>query len=276
MRFGFVVPNNVGIDDAQSVVGLGMEAEQLGFDSVWVNHHVLNEGYVRERLGTRPYQDALVTLTWLAANTARVRLGTSVLVLPYLHPMLLAKQLATLDQLCNGRLIIAVGVGSLPEENAALGTVPYTARGRYSDESLSVLKCLWTEEAASFHGEFFAFDDAISSPRPKQQPHPPLLVGGNRPAALRRVAAYADGWHPMSLPPQSVAKRLPQLDAALRARGRDSLEFVQVRLDMRQVTPDNLAAYEKLGVTDLIVSSASADLEQQTQDLRTFADAYLQ
>ena len=117
MKFGFVLPNNIGVEDTNEIIRLGVRAEELGFDSVWVNHHVLHVGYVRERLGTRPYQDALVTMTWLASKTSRVSLGTSVLVMPYLHPMVLAKQLATLDQLSGGRLIVGLGAGSLPEEH---------------------------------------------------------------------------------------------------------------------------------------------------------------
>ena len=125
----------------------------LGFDSVWVNHHVLNVGYVRDRLGERPYHDALVILTWLAAQTSRVNLGTSVLVMPYLHPMVLAKELATLDHLSGGRLVVGVGVGSLPEENAALG-VPFDSRGAYCDEFLQVLRKLWTEERPASQASF--------------------------------------------------------------------------------------------------------------------------
>ena len=153
MRYGFVVPNNFGVADPHEVAGLGVRAEALGFDSVWVNHHVLNVGYVRDRLGDRPYHDALVLLTWLAAKTSRVTLGTSVLVMPYLHPMVLAKQLATLDHLSDGRLVVGVGAGSLPEENAALG-VPYDSRGAYCNEFIEVLRKLWTDERASFVGQF--------------------------------------------------------------------------------------------------------------------------
>ncbi len=110
MRFGFVVPNNFGVSDPRVLGEIGVLAESLGFDSVWVNHHVLNVGYVAERLGQQPYHDALVTLTWLAAQTEHVTLGTSVLVMPYLHPMVLAKELATLDHLSGGRLQVGLGV----------------------------------------------------------------------------------------------------------------------------------------------------------------------
>lgn len=121
MKFGFVLPNNWGSDDVGGVIDLAVEAEQLGLDSVWVNHHVLNAGYIHERLGERPYYDALTILSWVGARTERVKLGTSVLVMPYLHPMGVAKALATLDQLSNGRVIAGLGVGSLPDENEQLG-----------------------------------------------------------------------------------------------------------------------------------------------------------
>ena len=210
MRYGYVVPNNFGVADPAALADLAVHAEHLGFDSVWVNHHVLNVGYVKERLGEAAYHDALITLTWIASRTTRIQLGTSVLVMPYLHPMVLAKELATLDHLCQGRLMVGLGVGSLPEENAALG-VPYKGRGRYSDEFLQVLKRLWADNPASFHGEFFDFSDITTAPKPLQRPHPLLLVGGNREVALRRVARFADGWHPLGLRPESVAKRLPTL-----------------------------------------------------------------
>ena len=222
MRFGYVVPNNLGIKDPQDLIQLGTFAEELGFDSLWVNHHILHVGYVKERLGTDPYQDALITLTWLAANTSTVRLGTSVLVMPYLHPMALAKQLATLDQLSNGRLIVGLGAGSLPEENAALG-VPYGSRGRYCNEFLQVLRELWTKDDAGFSGEFFSFENICSSPKPLQNPHPLIVVGGNRPAALTRVANHGDGWHPMNVAPDGVRRRMQTLreqNARTRARAR--------------------------------------------------------
>ncbi len=274
MKFGFVVPNNFGIDNPQAVVELGIHAERLGFDSVWVNHHVLNVGYVRERLGTRPYHDALITLTWLAARTEKVRLGTSVLVLPYLHPMVLAKEIATLDQLSGGRLMIGVGVGSLPDENAALG-VPYERRGAYSNESIEVMRALWTGEAASYSGEFFQFNDVISSPAPFQRRRVPIMVGGNRPAALRRVARLGDGWHPMNLPPESVAKRLPVIEAEAQDCGREPVATIQVRLDMTRLNGEVVAEYEAVGVTDLVVSLSSGDVDEIRRALDAFAGSMI-
>ena len=172
MRFGFTLPNNMGVADPDEVAEIAVDCERLGFDSVWVAHHVLNIGYVRERLGERPYHDALTILTWAAAKTSRVELGTSVLVLPYLHPATLAKQLATLDHLSRGRLVVGVGVGSLPEENAALG-VPYEERGPLTDEFLSVMAALWAPGPATVDGEHLAL-------RRRRSPPPSPTAGPTR------------------------------------------------------------------------------------------------
>lgn len=275
MKYGFVVPNNFGVSDPHEVVRLGVQAEELGFDSVWVNHHVLNVGYVRERLGERPYHDALVMLTWLAAQTSRVRLGTSVLVLPYLHPMVLAKELATLDHLSGGRLTVGVGVGSLPEENAALG-VAYDTRGAYCNEFLEVMRRLWTEERASFHGRFFDFEDLISSPKPLQQPHPPIVIGGNRPPALRRVASLGDGWHPLGVSPGGVRRRLETIRSEALAREREHvLETVQVRLDMQRVTRESAEEYAAVGVSELVMSLNTADVGEMETAIESFAATML-
>ncbi len=269
MRFGFVVPNNLGVTDFNALIELAQQAEELGFDSVWVNHHVLNIGYVLERIGDRPYQDPLITLAWIGARTTRIRLGTSVLVMPYLHPMTLAKQAATLDRFCGGRLTLGLGVGSLPEENAALG-IPYPSRGRYSDEFLQVVRALWTGESVSFHGEFFNFENILASPTPMQKPHLPLIVAGNRPQALRRAARFGDGWHPMSLPPDSVRKRLPVIREEAEKAGRPAPETVQLRIDIGRITAESVAEFAEAGVTDLVMSMQTEDVAQQRNALERF------
>lgn len=274
MRYGYVVPNNVGIEDVNEVVQLGVDAEAFGFDSVWVNHHILNVGYVAERLGSKPYQDALVTLTWLAARTSHIQLGTSVLVMPYLHPMALAKHLATLDHLSGGRLIVGLGAGSLPDENAALG-VPYEDRGQYCDEFLKVLRLLWTDDSASFSGRFFEFENLCASPKPLQRPHPLLVVGGNRPPALRRAVRHGDGWHPMNVAPDGIVRRLEVMAAEAEASGRAVPQVVQVRLDMGRVDADAVAAYEAAGVTDLVMHVMSSEPDAHRKAMAAFAESTL-
>ena len=275
MEFGFVLPNNVGVEDPSDVISVGVHAESAGFDSLWVNHHVINAGYVRDRLGTRPYHDALTLLTWLASKTHQARLGTSVLVLPYLHPMVLARQLATLDQLAQGRLVVGVGVGSLPDENEAMG-VPYKTRGRYADEFLEVLVRLWTEDEASFDGDHFRFEDVISSPKPLQQPRPPILVGGNKRASMRRVARLGDGWHPLMLSPTGVRDRMVYLREQAEAAGRPEVaERVSVRVDMNQVHPGTVAEYAEAGVSELVVGLGTANVDAIRGEIDRFAEAML-
>lgn len=275
MRFGFTVPNNFGVEDPHQVVELGVHAEDLGFDSVWVNHHVINIGYVEERLGQLPYHDALITLTWLASRTNRVRLGTSVLVMPYLHPMVLAKELATLDQLCGGRLVVGLGVGSLPEESEVLGS-DYAGRGSYSNEFIEVMLRLWTEDNASFDGDHFSFTDVITSPKPLQDPHPPIVIGGNRPPALRRVGRLGDGWHPMGLSPNGVADRLTTIRAEAEAVGRGNVPaMVQVRLDIARVDAEAVEAYAAAGVDELVVSCTTGDIDIIRSTIDEFAATHL-
>ncbi|MEZ5226426.1 MAG: TIGR03619 family F420-dependent LLM class oxidoreductase, partial [Acidimicrobiales bacterium] len=217
MKFGFVLPNNWGLDNVNDVVDIAAEAEALGLDSVWVNHHILNVGYIEDRLDDRPYHDALTVLAAAAVRTERVKLGTSVLVLPYLHPMALAKTLATIDQLSGGRVIAGLGVGSLPEENEALGVI-YEDRGRYADESIEVMSALWTQREASVPGEYFTLDGIKASPKPQQQPLP-IWIGGAGGPARRRAARHGHGWHPMCSV-TGLARRMPKLVAALEAEGR--------------------------------------------------------
>src|SRR5215213_11664425 len=131
MRLGYVVPNSWGIEDPTAVTALAVAAEDRGADSLWVSHHVLHAGWVADRLGGgEPYWDALTTLAVLATATTTARLGTSVLVIPYLHPVPTAKAIATIDHLSGGRLDLGVGVGGLREEHDAVGQVPWEGRGR--------------------------------------------------------------------------------------------------------------------------------------------------
>jgi alkanesulfonate monooxygenase SsuD/methylene tetrahydromethanopterin reductase-like flavin-dependent oxidoreductase (luciferase family) len=168
-----------------------------------------------------------------------------------------------------------VGVGSLPEENAALG-VAYDTRGAYCNEFLEVMRRLWTDERASFHGRFFDFDDLISSPKPLQQPHPPIVVGGNRPPALRRVVNFGDGWHPLGVSPDGVRRRLETIrSAALAAQREHVLETVQVRLDMQRVTRESVLEYAAVGVSELVMSLNTADVREMEIAIESFAATML-
>lgn len=198
MEFGICIPHYGKPIDTAKILETARRAEALGFESIWVTDHIL----VPQTLDII-YRDnmlePLALLNYLAALTTRVKIGTSVIILPYRNPIVVAKMLATTDQLSGGRLIFGAAVGWMEPEFAALGA-PFAERGAFSDECLRLIKALWTQEQLSFAGRYFNFKDMQASPRPLQQPHPPIWVGGNSPRARRRVAEHGDGWHATAMP----------------------------------------------------------------------------
>ena len=272
MRFGYTLPNHYGVEDPADLVGLASEAEELGFNSVWVSHHLLNLDYIADRLGTKPYYDPLTVLTWVASDTERIRLGTSVLVLPLLEPMALSKQLATIDIMSGGRLDVGVGVGGMRAEIEAIG-FDLANRGSYTDESIEVMKALWAGETVSYAGRHFSFSGALASPAPLQAPHPPLLVGGSSDPSLRRVARYGDAWHASMLLPDRMAPRLERLDQELEAVGRTRSDLsLSVRLVVGDAVPhDTVEAYAALGVEEVALEIETGDVSEQRRWLRALA-----
>src|SRR5262249_13184417 len=162
-----------------------------------------NVGHVLERIGDAPYYEPLALLAYVAARTSRVRLGTSVLVLPYHNPIRLAKTAATLDVLSGGRLTLGVGVGAIETEMEALGT-PFKQRGLYTDEAIEAMRVLWTQTTPRFDGLFSRFDGMPFSPKPVQASIP-IVIGGVSRAAIRRAARVGDGWQPLGFSPDALA-----------------------------------------------------------------------
>ena len=287
MRFGFVVPHNYGLARPEDVTRVAVLAEELGYDSVWVNHHVLHAGYVLDRLGDKPYYDALTVLTYASAMTSRVRLGTSVLVLPYLNPIVLAKTLATLDVLSGGRVIAGVGVGALKPESDALG-MNFERRGAFTDESIAIMKELWTAENPCFSGEFFSFSGVKLSPKPAQKPHPPIWIGGQSNAALRRVARLGDGWHPIAMSPERLAERAGYLRARLDEAARNPADVaISVRVEMdvlsagaeqrglMEGSPDHLLdtidTYARSGVSEMALMVSTDEMPRIERVMEAFS-----
>src|SRR5262245_29270325 len=168
MQIGFSLHNNWGIEDVQALIELASRAEALGFASVWVHDHVFNAGHVFTRIGRKPYYEPLTLLSYIAARTQRVGLGTSVLVLPYHNPIRLAKTAATLDVLSGGRLTLGVGVGGVEPESDAMGS-PYAERGAITDEAIAIMKELWTQDDPCFAGKYYRFSGMPFSPKPLQK-----------------------------------------------------------------------------------------------------------
>jgi probable F420-dependent oxidoreductase len=272
MKIGFSLLNNWGIEDAQALVGLASRAEELGFDSVWVHDHVFNVGHVFDRIGGKPYYEPLTLLSFVAARTERVRLGTSVLVLPYHNPIRLAKTAATLDVLSGGRLILGVGVGSIEKEIQAMGS-PFAERGALTDEAIAVMRALWTEEDPRFDGKYHRFAGMKFSPKPLQKPSIPVVIGGVSRAAIRRAARVGDGWQPLGLSPEALGQGITLLREEALARGRDVSKIpVSIAMSLGAATPrryalgkdsaeivQNARAYAGLGVETLVISANTSD-----------------
>ena len=178
----------------QAIIETACKAEELGFDALFVNDHVIVDNAQRSAPWRNVY-DPLMVLSHVAARTSRVLLGTSVLIMPYRNPIVTAKMVATLDQLSGGRAIAGVGAGWNEAEYDALG-VPYHERGARTTEYLRLWQACWEPGPTTFHGRFFSFDQMHVSPKPLQQPHPPIWIGGSSHASLRRAARFAQVWQP--------------------------------------------------------------------------------
>lgn len=292
MEFGVTVPNNWGIEDVNAALSFGPLAEELGYDSVWVMDHLFNNGYIRERLDDKPYYHPLATLSYLSATTRKVLLGTSVLVLPYHNPVELAKYTATLDQMSGGRVTLGVGVGAMTEEFEALG-IPMSERASLTNESIRVMRELWSNPAPSFHSRRWDFDDLRFSPKPVQSPHIPIWVGGASAGALRRAARLGDGWHPSGISPEQYKELKGQISELAMQAGRDpgSLTWsarVEVEAtpgpssdraanraripghDLEQ-TALSIAAYRDAGVEHLVLALNTGDLDRIRLLMETIA-----
>ena len=182
----------------KAIVETAVKAEELGFDALFVNDHVIVDDSPRSAPWRNVY-DPLMTLSYVAARTSRIMLGTSVLIMPYRNPIVTAKMVATLDQMSEGRAIAGVGSGWSEAEYDALG-VPYRQRGARTTEYLRLWQACWEPGPTTFHGRFFSFDKMHVSPKPLQQPHPPIWIGGSGPASLRRAARFAEVWQPTPTP----------------------------------------------------------------------------
>jgi probable F420-dependent oxidoreductase len=234
-----------------------IRAEALGLSDVWVSEHII---VPRRQFPRSPlFYDPVLTLTWVAAVTERVRLGTSVLVLPMRHPLPLAKELATLHNLSGGRLILGAGVGWLEPEFAALGT-PFHERGRRMDEGITMMRAVWTQERVNFKAKYIPAEitDMVMAPLPIS--HIPIWIGGSSNAALKRAVRVADGWHGSRATPEQAARIVQRL----RAERPDGDFTISMRMhwDGRDhgVLRELLAEYGAIGVQHVMVAPENREV----------------
>lgn len=259
----------LGAEDFQRVA---QRAEELGFDAVTVPEHIVMPRDLVGSMGAY-WPDAFTVMAFVAGATRRIRVNSSVIVLPYHHPVVLAKAISTLDVLSGGRVTVTFGAGMARGEFAALG-IPFSRRGRIMDESIDVLKVLWMDEEPRYEGEFVRFSDVAFEPKPLQRPHPPIWIGGSSMAALRRAARVGDGWSPAGSqggtgPWLNGVEDLPMfLDEARRIAGFSERE-ARFDISMPAMTARFGPNHEPLPET----SPAPRDVEELVERIVTMQDA---
>jgi len=278
MRVDLWIPTASPFATPELLAVVGTEAEERGFSTLWVGEHVV---MFEEYASRYPYADdgrvpmpsgtgllePLTALTYLAALTSTIRLGTAMLLLPQRNPVYTAKEVATLDWLSSGRVDLGVGVGWLEEEFRALG-VPWAQLGRRTDEYLEVLRVLWTDDTSQFAGEFYSLEPCQMFPKPVQSPVP-VHIGGESDAALGRVARAGHGWHSFNRAPGDLAAPLARLDELLAGVGRSRSDItVTVCPYFQPLDAESTARYAEAGadavaalVVPLDADSARAQLD---------------
>jgi probable F420-dependent oxidoreductase len=227
MKVGFFLPQIGPAASVDSIVNVAKRAEELKYDSVWVTERLLyptnpQTSYFGGPLPD-PYKrvfDPLETLTFAAAHTSRVTLGTSVLDTPFYNPVLLARRLTTLDVFSNGRLRVGFGLGWSRDEYDATGADMKT-RGKRADEFIGVLRAIWTTDPAEFHGQYYQLPKSIIQPKPVQKPYPPIYLAAFSPGAMKRTAMLADGWMPVGMTIEQLKTTSTQLKSLVKEVGRD-------------------------------------------------------
>lgn len=257
MKFGLFAINYGTCAEPETAVEVARHAEAAGFESVWTGEHVAlpdpqPPGFVIPP--TLPFLDTIVALTVVATHTSTIRVASGIVLLPLRNPVVLAKELASVDVISRGRLIVGVGAGYRPEEFAAVG-VPIAERGERMDEYIAALRALWTMDRPSYHGRLVSFSGIDAHPRPVQRPHPPIVVGAESRPALRRAVTNANGWYGFSL---DVAGTRRAVDTLHRLAAEHERPAALGRLEIT-VTPNEVMTraivdqYGELGVDRLVL-----------------------
>jgi probable F420-dependent oxidoreductase len=280
VKFGIMFANTGEFGTGAGAVALAQLAESLGFESLWtVEHVVVPTGYQSQYPYSRdgkmqgteasPIPDPLVWLAYVAGATTTIRLATGILILPQRNPLVLAKELATLDAMSGGRLELGVGVGWLAEEFAALG-VPFEQRGARTDEYIDILRRVWREDATAYSGAFTNFAEIKSYPKPVSPGGPKIHIGGHTSRSAERAALLGDGFFPA----RNLSTAIPALHRACAEIGRDASEIeitAGVGIDLDSIKQ----ARDEIGVARVVVPPFGITVAQATDGLNRFADSVL-
>jgi probable F420-dependent oxidoreductase len=267
---GLFAINSHACAEPEAAARIAALAERLCNDTLWAGEHVVVPSPRVEPSPMEPEEpilDPLIALAHIAAHTERIKLGTGVIILPQRNPLVLAKQVASLDVLSGGRLILGIGVAYLEPEMRAIG-VPMEGRGTRADEYLAAMRALWEDEVPSFSGKYVNFEGVDAHPRPMQRPLP-VVVGGHTRAAHRRAARYADGWYGFMQGLRAMAEQRELMRAAIEETGRERPLHVSVT-PSRRLDVETVRAYAELGVDRLIVAPP---VDLSPQQLVEFVEA---
>lgn len=279
MDFGIIFANVGPAVQPDHAAALGQLAEENGFDSIWTVEHVLvpadyQSEYPYSPTGKMPgpeespIPDPLVWLTYVGAVTKRIKLATGVLILPQRNPLVLAKEVATLDVLSGGRVVLGVGVGWLREEFDAIG-IPFEERAARTDEHVAALRTLWADDEATFKGQFTSFERANSFPKPVRR-SVPIVVGGHTKPAARRAGRLGDGFFPARTSPEELAVLLEEMRTAAAGAGRDA-DAIEITAG-GSMDVDGIKKFADLGVSRIVIPPLGFDVETLKEQLGNFAD----
>lgn len=289
MKYGLHLGGGAALRTKAAVQQIGQLAEELGYDGILTGDHITIPKEIASRypyhkqaeaLGYNPYAvfttsdwlDSFTVLALLIPVTEKVRLGSSVTIIPYRHPLEMARVVATLDVVSGGRIIFGAGIGWMAEEFRLLG-IPFAERAARTREYIAVMKEVWSKDTPRFAGKFVQIEqDLHFAPKPLQQPHPPIWVGGETTPALKRVVEFGDGWHIGPIALEEIKPKFAQLRQLLAAAGRNfsQLEITSM-VDTRVLSAAAIRAYRDLGVTGLYAVAPGPDPRSVLKVMREFA-----
>ena len=309
MEYGFYLPNSGAGAEPDALADIAKLGDRLGFYCMVMPDHILQPNQVNStypysltgdilaagQSGDGEWPEQITTLAWLAGGTERIRLVTSVMIIPYRNPILTAKMLSTLDMLSKGRLILGAGVGWMEEEFELLNTEPFAERGAVTNEYLRAFIELWTKDDPKFEGKYVNFSDITFLPKPVQKPYPPIWIGGQSKPAIRRAAQIGDCWHPVGaipaapLEPEELAENLVLLHQYAEKAGRDpAIIQVSVKAPLYDAgdssgprrrfsgssdeVRQDVQTYADVGVTHLIFDFRTGDPKQTEDRMARFSE----
>ena len=279
MKLGLYGINLGPCAEPEAAASVARAAEQAGFESVWTAEHVvLPDPQVPPSPvpAATPILDPAVALAHVAAHTRTIRLATGIIILPQRNPLVLAKELASVDVVSGGRLIFGIGAGYLRPEFEALGA-PFEDRGERTDEYIEAIRALWTQEAPHFEGRFVSFENIDAQPRPLQDPHPPIVVGGMSPPALRRAVRQGNGWYGFALDVEATATCVAGLRTA-RQRVDRPAELGPLEISVTPSVPldaDVVRRFQDAGVHRLVPLALAGNAEDLIAHVEKTAEALL-